>query len=129
MFHEEQQDGGGALANRYEDAIQRGIVNWLRMVLPRAIVLHIPNAPRSKITGARLKGLGMLKGAPDLLVCLPDGRGVFLEVKTEKSCATPEQKDFAGACSAIAWPWFLVRSIDDVRSALASLEVKTREAA
>lgn len=115
--------------NRYEDAIQRGIVNWLRTVLPRAIVLHIPNAPRSKITGARLKGLGMLKGAPDLLVCLPEGRGVFFEVKSEKGRATPEQKDFAGACEMLGWHWFLVRSIEDARACLSSINVKTREAA
>jgi hypothetical protein len=115
--------------NRYEDTIQRGIVNYLRAVLPNAIVLHIPNAPRSKITGARLKGLGMLKGAPDLLVCLPGGRGVFLEVKSEKGRATPEQKDFAGACAALAWDWFLVRSIDDVRKVFADLGIKTRAAA
>lgn len=115
--------------NREEDTIQAAIVDWLRLVLPNAIVAHIHNNPRSKIDGARLKKMGLVAGAPDLLVCLHGGRGLFIEVKAPKGRVEPEQHAFANNCLVIGWPWFVARSIDDVKGALASLGIETRERA
>jgi hypothetical protein len=114
---------------RAEDQIQAAIVNWLRTVLPGAIVLHLHNNPRSKVDGARLKAMGLVKGAPDLLVCLPGGRGVFIEVKAPKGRVSPEQHGFSFACQGIGWTWFVARSIDDVSLAFKALGITTREAA
>jgi hypothetical protein len=114
---------------RTEDQIQAAIVNWLRTVLPGAIVLHVHNTPRNAIDGARLRNMGMVAGAPDLLVCLPRGEGLFIEVKAPKGRVSEEQTAFSIACQGISWPWFVARSIDDVQSAFKALGITTREAA
>lgn len=116
--------------NRYEDAIQKAIVNWLRHVLPgHAMVLHIHNNPRSAIDGARLKQMGLVAGAPDLLIVLPHGQGVFIEIKTEKGRVSEAQHSFSFTCQALGWPWFVARSIDDVRLGFKALGIQTKEAA
>jgi hypothetical protein len=114
--------------NHAEDQIQASIVDHIRTVLPGAIVLHIHNNPRSQIDGARLKKLGLVKGAPDLLVCLPRGKGLFIEVKSPKGRVRPEQHSFSFSCQPLQWPWFVARSIDDVRLAFKALGIATREA-
>ncbi len=115
--------------SREEDQIQAAIVAHIRTVLPNAIVLHLHNNPRSKIDGARLKRMGLTAGAPDLLVCLSKGRGLFIEVKSANGRVQPEQHSFATACNVIGWPWFVARSIEDVSLAFEALRIKTREAA
>ena len=111
-----------------EDQIQISILAYLRTVLPTAVIWHVPNAPRSAQTGARLKRLGMRAGVPDLCVLL-QGRLYLIEVKRPGQYASPEQRSFmeqarlSGAESAI------VRSIEDVALALASWGIVTRAAA
>jgi hypothetical protein len=112
-----------------EDAVQRSIVNYLRNVLPgSAMVIHIANNPRSARDGARLKALGLVAGAPDLLVVLPHGKGCFIEVKSAKGRVSVEQYSFSYSCVALNWPWFVARSIDDVRRAFKALGISTKEA-
>ncbi len=111
-----------------EDPIHIACLAYLRTVLPDALILHVPNAPRSKQAGARLKRLGMRAGAPDLWV-LFEGSLYLFEVKPPKKYASPAQRQFmedawdAGAKCAV------VRSIADVADALEGFGVKTRAAA
>lgn len=114
--------------SRDEDQIQAAIVDHIRTVLPSAIVLHLNNNPRSAIDGARLNRMGLVKGAPDLLVCLPRGSGLFIEVKAPKGRIGEAQTAFSFACQSINWPWFVARSIDDVTLAFKALNIKTKEA-
>lgn len=113
--------------SRLEDQIQASIVDHIRTVLPSALVIHLNNNPRSAIDGVRLNRMGLVKGAPDLLVCMSGGRGMFIEVKAPKGRVTAEQTAFSFACQPIKWPWFVARSIDDVRLAFRALGIKTRE--
>jgi hypothetical protein len=115
--------------HRAEDQIQAAIVDHIRTVLPAALVIHIHNNPSSAIDGARLNRMGLVKGAPDLLVCLPRGEGLFIEVKAPKGVVSKEQTAFSFACQSVNWPWFVARSIDDVNLAFKSLNIKTRQAA
>jgi hypothetical protein len=115
--------------NRYEDATQKAIVNYLRNVLRgSAMVLHIANNPRSARDGARLKAMGLVAGAPDLLVVLPHGKGCFIEVKSPKGRVQEAQHSFSFTCQALGWPWFVARSVDDVKLAFKALGIPTREA-
>lgn len=106
-----------------ESALQAQIVTYLGWALPNAIVVHLHNNPRSAIEGAKLKSMGLVKGAPDLLVCLPRGQGLFLEVKTSKGRVSPAQFQFHNRCVSLNWPVAVVRSIDDVQRALAAVNV------
>jgi len=106
-----------------ESALQTAIVEYLGWALPNALVLHLHNNPRSAIEGAKLKRMGLVKGAPDLLVCLPRGQGLFLEVKTAKGRVSREQFAFHNRLIPLNWPIAVVRSVDDVKRALVAVNV------
>lgn len=85
-----------------EGLIQRAIIEHLRIRADkRVIYFSIPNSPRSKVAGGRLKAMGMLAGAPDLCFVLPDSTVCFLELKVGKNRLSEKQTDFAKRCKAI----------------------------
>ena len=57
-----------------------------------AVYFHTPNAPRNKVTGARLKAMGMKAGVPDLCI-IYRGDVLFVELKAPKGRLSPAQKD------------------------------------
>ena len=91
-----------------EDALQMTIVEMLhKFAAPDLVWFHVPNAPRSAATGARLKRMGMRAGVSDL-VFIKDGKPRFLELKWGKGRTSAEQDVFmadakrAGAECALA---------------------------
>ena len=64
-----------------EEALQGVCVGWFRSTYPDLCIFSVPNNPRSAITGASQKRTGMLKGVSDLVVMLPYGNTVFVEMK------------------------------------------------
>ncbi len=81
-----------------EHAEQAALFRWAefaRARLPELALLYaVPNGGhRHKATAARLKAEGVKRGVPD--VCLPVARsgahGLYIEIKTERGKATPEQ--------------------------------------
>ena len=103
-----------------EAALQKNIVKYLRAVLPCGfLVVSVSNNPRSAIAGAREKGMGMLKGWPDLAVY---GRGSderpfagFIEVKAPGGYLRPEQRDTLDRLQDCGHPTAVVRSLEDVQ--------------
>ena len=53
----------------------------------------------------------------------------FWEVKTDKGKLSKDQGLVASWLTLNSFEWFLIRSIDDARQALADLGIPTREAA
>ena len=116
------------LAARLESAIQRQIVDYIGAVLPHAVCFAIPNGARRTQSGRASNAVpGLRKGAPDLCVCLPQGRSLFIEVKSLKGRVSIEQIGFHGLLSANGHDVVVARSIDDVRRAFVALGIKTRE--
>ena len=93
-----------------EDDLQRYVVQLLRLCAVRGLVwFAVPNGEaRSKVTGARLKALGVRPGVADFAMTLPGGRSAYLELKSPTGRPSPEQRVFrsevenAGALYAIA---------------------------
>lgn len=112
-----------------EDQIQRQLLGWLKAVCPRAIVFAVPNGEhRSKITASRLKGQGVLPGAPDLVIA-HDGVIAFVEVKRPKGRQSPAQIAFQEKCAEHLLPYGVVRGEGDLREFLNDIGIKTRLAA
>lgn len=77
---------------------QAALIKWTQAVRGKypelALLYHAPNeGKRSAITGARLKAQGMKKGFPDLFLPVARGgkHGLFIEMKSRKGRASPEQ--------------------------------------
>jgi hypothetical protein len=93
---------------RAEQQIQRAIVQHLRQrAAPGVVFLHVPNGGwRKPVEAAIFKGLGVRRGASDLLLWHA-GRSYALELKAVGGRATDDQLKFlddmdaAGALTAL----------------------------
>ncbi len=105
-----------------EGPVHRDVLRYLRLSLPHGFVIqHTPNKPRSAIQGSREKGLGAIKGWPDLAVYGPgpDGPGVwFAEVKAPGGQVSPEQREVHERLMDCGFAVRVVRSVDDMRKAV-----------
>lgn len=114
-----------------EEHIHEAIVKYLRWVLPSGWdVWHIPNNPRSKIAGARLKKLGMKAGAPDIMILgvMDEKPWVgFAEVKTKTGRLTSEQVKVHDRLIDKCIPVAVLRSVDDARAYIEALGLPSRE--
>lgn len=105
-----------------EQQIHVAIAQFLDVALPTG-AWHTALDSSSKssvVAGARLKARGGKAGTPDHLI-LWDGGVVFLEVKTPKGRASPEQLSVREAIEANKCHWALVRSVEDVEASLRRL--------
>jgi hypothetical protein len=92
-----------------EAQIHRAVVAHLRLrAKPDVLWLHVPNGERrDKITGAKLKRMGVLPGAADLLFW-HQGNSFALELKSPRGRPSEAQLDFlarfndAGGHTAVA---------------------------
>lgn len=117
------------MSRNAEAQIQAAIIDYLRSI-GLVDAMHVPNGGlRSKREAARLKWQGVLAGAPDIIVPLPEGRCLWLEVKAAGGALSAEQRAFGARRVADGGYWAVVRSIDDVRRCLACWNVTTKEAA
>lgn len=109
-----------ARAGPSEAQIQAAIVVAIRRCCPAVYVAAIPNGgSRHRIEAARLKGQGVSRGVPDLLLIGHPFRVGFIEVKKAGGRLTPEQAAFRHLCGNIDIPWSLARSVEDALDALA----------
>lgn len=118
----------GTVRIQHESKIQKAIVEYLRAVLPNALVMAIPNGSQRTASGRPANAVaGLLPGAPDLCVALPNGKTLFLEVKSDKGRVSDNQILVHGLLNSLGHTVPVVRSVEDVRQALAFLNIPTKE--
>jgi hypothetical protein len=102
-----------------EEDLHRAIVGMLVVEMRAGVIfMHPANGGyRSKAEAGRLKAMGVVAGAPDLLVIV-DGRVHGLEIKTEKGRVSPAQKVMAERFAQAGAPFEVVRSVADARAVL-----------
>ena len=101
---------------REEDSHQRALVQWLEW--RRLRFCHVPNGgARSKIEACILKGLGVRRGVPDILVfsrspwLIGHGKfGVAIEMKSAIGRVSPEQREWIEGLSGCGWVTAVCRS-------------------
>ena len=82
----------------YEQTMVITWAHWLEIGHPELQLLyHIPNGgSRNKIEAAKLKGMGVKAGVPDLHLPVPKGKycGLWIEMKYGDGRVRPAQKEF-----------------------------------
>lgn len=113
--------------NRREQAFQIKLVEDLRTILPRhVIVVHVPNGGfRSKVEAGILKAMGVLKGFPDLLI-LFNSRAFTIELKLDGTAANDEQELCHTLLRGTHIPVAVCRSLDEVLGRLTAWNIPTR---
>lgn len=99
---------------RPEQAVQKMLVNALRMILPRdSFLFAVPNGgARSAIEAAIFQGQGVVAGVTDLIV-LWSGRAFGMEVKADKGDLTSRQVAVHAAMRAAGAPVAVVRTLQE----------------
>lgn len=104
---------------RPEDEIQEKIYNFFLEEMPHTFPFAIANGEfRHWSVAKRLKKTGVFRGVADLCVLFPDKTVIFLEVKAPKGSATKEQREFLAWLKENDHLGRVVRSVDDVKTAL-----------
>jgi hypothetical protein len=110
-----------------EDRIQQEIFVWfnntycLKNHKPRGIIFSIPNGgTRNAKEAVKLKATGLLRGASDLIVILPNGKLLFIEVKTDIGVQSEYQKDFEDRVKSLGFEYILVRSLEEFKKIINS---------
>ena len=124
-----------------ESIVQQGAVRWFNLQYPqyRGLLVHIPNEGRRTIKvingkpvcigGAKLKAEGLVKGAADLVLFIPNKyfHGLCLETKVElfnystgkekktKTYQSPEQKEWQALVESQGYRYEVYRNIDEFR--------------
>ena len=92
---------------------------------PRALIMSIPNGGnRNAREAMKFKATGLLAGASDLIVILPTGQLLFIELKTDKGVQSLQQKDFEQRVTALGYEYHLIRTLDDFKK-LITLKINT----
>jgi hypothetical protein len=92
---------------------EKDITHQIRSVLKTFGIFHYKNHG----------GLGSAPGLPDITGCLKDGRGFWIEVKTDKGRLSPHQERFIANINDAGGLAFVARSVDDV---IEKLDLKKR---
>lgn len=106
--------------SRQEDALQRAVVQWLRLAKPDCLWFAVPNGgARSKVEAAILQGLGVRAGVADL-VFQWEGGGLQVELKRPdgKGRQSGSQKEWEKICERHGVPYLVADSLDGVIAAL-----------
>ena len=102
-----------------EDALQITVMKWLKLALPAdAVAFHPANGgSRNPIEGAKLKAMGVVAGAPDIVIFWGE-RPYCIELKTSTGRQRPNQKEFEENARKAGALYQLCRSLDEVEGVL-----------
>lgn len=99
-----------------EAEFQKSLVKWFRKNYPDYLLFSVPNEASYPYSN-KFKALGLLDGAPDLVMVLPRNI-IFLECKRADGKQKPEQIAFQNKCNQLNHEYFVVRDLQDVRAIL-----------
>ena len=115
------------MRNREEFALAKSVKQFLEAALPRdAVFMSIPNEGRRSLKSAgELKSVGLLTGAPDLLIVWR-GRAIFIELKTKTGCLSKAQRIVHKRLLAAEAELQICRSVEEVETFLRALGLRLR---
>ena len=99
---------------KQESKIQQEIFIDFHNKHPNFIIHSVPNGgTRNKIEAIELKRTGLVAGIADLIIHIPDGLCVMVEVKNESGKQSKEQIKIQNKMISMNSNYILVRSLED----------------
>jgi hypothetical protein len=105
-----------------ESKLQQEIFNFyqnnycLKFHNPRGMIFSIPNGgTRNKLEAITMKATGLLAGASDLIVILPNGKLMFIELKTDTGKQSDKQIDFEKRVNDLGFEYRIIRSLEEFK--------------
>jgi hypothetical protein len=110
-----------------EDSLQRSVIQYLEHALgSRGVAYAIPNGgKRSKKEAARMKGLGVAAGMPDVGICY-EGRALFIELKAARGVVSAAQRSMIPRLHYAGGVVMVCRSLPEVEAQLREAAVRLR---
>jgi hypothetical protein len=101
--------------NRHPNFIIHSVPNGFGFTIPSLIPIRYHAIIRKAIAMAIIftKAIGMIEGIADLIIHLPDGLCVMVEVKNDKGKQSKEQIKIQNKMIAMNSNYILVRSLED----------------
>ena len=101
-----------------ESIIQAGIVQFLQLAGVFFFAVSNELAGGNLKRNMLFKAMGMRAGTSDLVVVLPEGKVLFIEVKTQEGKQSDKQVAFQKKVESLGHKYFVVRGVDDVKKIL-----------
>lgn len=83
--------------------------------VPNGVQIPLPETERARIL-SQMHNVGMINGISDLIIHLPSGKCVMVEVKNEKGVQSEAQKKIEAKIKAMGGNYILVRSLEDFQN-------------
>lgn len=108
-----------------EREIQKAIVDTFRQMTcnhnPMPLIFSNHNNATDIKQATVARSQGRIAGIPDLTILLPNGKTIFIEVKTDKGRVSPVQKQMHEQLQLLGHEVLVVRSVKDFDLLLKSI--------
>lgn len=105
-----------------EDYIQNQcwiwFVNLTHKMKPRPVIYSVPNDEASPVQAKRKNLTGRKAGVSDLVVMLPNGKSLYIEMKTLEGRQSESQKRFEKECEELGFDYYLCRSVEEFKQVI-----------
>jgi VRR-NUC domain-containing protein len=110
-----------------EESLHRQVVRFLQWALPADATFYHPanGGLRSKVAAARMVGLGVRAGIPDLAIVWK-GRALFIELKAPKGGLSAHQRQMINRLIYCGAEVMVCKTLEGVECALRELGVPLR---
>ena len=99
-----------------ESILQTSCVKWFRLQYPNLVIYAVPNGGSRNVREAqRLKAEGVLAGVADLVIMLPQGKSLYIEMKVKGNRQTQNQKDFQKIAETLGHTYAVCYSFEEFK--------------
>nr|DAN48428.1 MAG TPA: Nuclease [Caudoviricetes sp.] len=102
-----------------ESVLQTACVKWFRLQYPNLVIYAVPNGGSRNVREAqRLKSEGVLAGVADLVVLLPQGKSLYIEMKVKGNRQTENQKAFQDKAITLGHTYAVCYSFEEFQQVI-----------
>lgn len=107
-----------------ENLIQQNCVIWFNNAYclkhhdPRCVIFSVPNESENGWEAQKKVNTGLMRGASDCIVLLPDGVALFMECKTPIGVQSDAQKSFQERVQLLGFNYHIFRSLHEFQQIL-----------